>query len=329
MNWRYPSAITDGIDYPSIKQLENAYLRPSGKGLRSTLGALAQTNLLELALAFSPSSIEFFVRGSDLLIELTAMTSQTGLSNPMLRMFGTGLKVSRSFLYSSVSELTYPSEESLVKATCRDPPMIALLKAHLPTDPFPQHKRADLLLLVPHCILDVKLHLRSFPKFSSIVPSQTSIIALAVARNGLPSINGSVGSSSISSTMKSVGISTFPISKAGLQAFQLLFLEPSWKGQRGLYGGGPDGVSFFFATGLVGWLELALSVLLLDRALVCLAESRFLQLDRVLVQGFVPARSSSVRNVSILDQILPFLVIDVHSDLGWATPAWKLRHFSV
>ncbi|CAA7059171.1 unnamed protein product [Microthlaspi erraticum] len=104
----------------------------------------------------------------------------------MLRMFGTGLKVSRSF-YSSVSELTYPSEESLVKATCRDPPMIALLKAHLPTDPFPQHKRADLLLLV-----------------SSL--------------NGLPSINGSVGSSSISSTMKSVGISTFPILKGSLFA---------------------------------------------------------------------------------------------------------------
>ncbi|CAA7048875.1 unnamed protein product [Microthlaspi erraticum] len=198
----------------------------------------------------------------------------------MLRMFGTGLKVSRSFDYSSVSELTYPSEESLVKATCRDP-LITLLKAHLPTDPFPQHKRADLLLLV-----------------SSL--------------NGLPSINGSVGSSSISSTMKSVGISTFPISKAGLQAFPVgnlidlsaktseipqacCFLNLPGKGRGGLYGGGPDGVSFFFATGLVGWLELALSVSSGSIELWFVLQSRFLQLDRVLVQGFVPARSSSVR----------------------------------
>ncbi|CAA7032049.1 unnamed protein product [Microthlaspi erraticum] len=143
----------------------------------------------------------------------------------MLRMLGTGLKVSRSFEYSSVSELTYPSEESLVKATCRGSSNDSLLKAHLPTDPFLNIKELTFYCWLPHCILDVKLHLRSFPKFSSIVPSQTSIIALAVARNGLPSINGSVGSSSISSTMKSVGILHSLFSKAGLQAFQLVTLS--------------------------------------------------------------------------------------------------------
>ncbi|CAA7044603.1 unnamed protein product [Microthlaspi erraticum] len=126
---------------------------------------------------------------------------------------------------------------------------------------------------------------------------------------------------SIKASMKGNFSSSCLISSSNLAlcASNSCFLNLPGKGRGGLYGGGPAGVSFFFATGLAGWLELALSVLFSARSSSGLSsESRFLQLDRVLVQGFVPARSSWCRDV-ILDQILPFLVIDVHSDLGWAT----------
>ncbi|CAA7018961.1 unnamed protein product [Microthlaspi erraticum] len=102
---------------------------------------------------------------------------------------------------------------------------------------------------------------------------------------------------SIKASMKGNFSSSCLISSSNLAlcASNSCFLNLPGKGRGGLYGGGPAGVSFFFATGLVGWLELlCLFSSRLDRALVCL-ESRFLQLDRVLVQGFVPARSSSVR----------------------------------
>ena len=51
----------------------------------------------------------------------------------------------------------------------------------------------------------------SLPKWRSIVPSFTLTTAPAVAKNGLPRINGSWASSPISSTTKSVGISYLPI----------------------------------------------------------------------------------------------------------------------
>ncbi|CAA7041364.1 unnamed protein product [Microthlaspi erraticum] len=266
----------------------------------------------------------------------------------MLRMFGTGLKVSRSFLYHR------------------------FLSSHIPLKN-PWSKQL----------------VGSFPKFSSIVPSQTSIIALAVARNGLPRINGSVGSSSISSTMKSVGslhslsqrqvfkhpsclfatdkgmrltddprsqrlflkdrvptcrqsetpriflfvgddlplndctaltsqhyhplcfpgsllnsiLQEFLIrwnehqgvderqlqlkclissSNLALCASNSCFLNLPGKGRGGLYGGGPAGVSFFFATGLVGWLDL-----------LCLFLLGSIELWFVLLSLGFSARSSS------------------------------------
>ncbi|CAA7056083.1 unnamed protein product [Microthlaspi erraticum] len=109
---------------------------------------------------------------------------------------------------------------------------------------------------------------------------------------------------SIKASMKGNFNSSCLISSSNLAlcASNSCFLNLPGKGRGGLYGGGPAGVSFFFATGLAGWLEFALSALFwLDRALVCLAVSQFLQLDRVLVQGFVPARSSSGRVISIVD----------------------------
>ncbi|CAA7042320.1 unnamed protein product [Microthlaspi erraticum] len=102
---------------------------------------------------------------------------------------------------------------------------------------------------------------------------------------------------SIKASMKGNFNSSCLISSSNLAlcASNSCFLNLPGKGRGGLYGGGPAGVSFFFATGLAGWLEFALSALWLDRALVCLAVSQFLssiefwfrvlfQLDRVRVE---------------------------------------------
>ncbi|CAA7018772.1 unnamed protein product [Microthlaspi erraticum] len=129
---------------------------------------------------------------------------------------------------------------------------------------------------------------------------------------------------SIKASMKGNFSSSCLISSSNLAlcASNSCFLNLPGKGRGGLYGGGPDGVSFFFATGLVGWLELALSVLSqLDRALVCLAESRFLssielwfrvlfQLDRVRVELSSDSTKSSPSSSSMSTAIwggLPLL----------------------
>ncbi|CAA7052844.1 unnamed protein product [Microthlaspi erraticum] len=137
---------------------------------------------------------------------------------------------------------------------------------------------------------------------------------------------------SIKASMKGNFNSSCLISSSNLAlcASNSCFLNLPGKGRGGLYGGGPAGVSFFFATGLAGWLEFALSALFwLDRALVCLAVSQVSSARSSSGSGFCSSSiefGSSYQH-SRLNPPLPRHRCPQRFGVGYLY--WELLHFLV